>query len=458
MPLIGSRGAASANGFGFGAVASPYWYGAAGAQTSEGVRSIVTDGDGNMYIAGSYTYDSTYGYSRCYIEKYSKAGVLLWGKFYNVDSATTFGNPCITLDNPASPSFIYMLAGNGSSNFSAVIKISVSNGSVSWARRFSGSNSWNWAGIAVSGSNVYAVGEHYSVTYVVLYNTSGTLVGTQNYTINNRNETVRAHGCAAAPNGDLYVFGSYGSQEYAYWLRITSSLSTPTWQFANTSFNGTRDTRNGLCSDSSGNLYWGTTYATGEGNKFRAGKLNSSGTQLWNRALNPSYVSQQISSNFASITVDSSGNVYFGAQSNFGSSSNKPFVTKFDSNGSTLFNREMLVLKVSTGQTTSSYSGMLAAPTSEGLIYSLANPNSNAGATFFGVLKLPLDGTKTGNYTYASRDMRYQYASLSSSLSISTLGTSGSNPSISTYSLSMSSSSFTASTGDLQKSLGPISI
>jgi hypothetical protein len=118
----------------------------------------------------------------------------------------------------------------------------------------------------------------------------------------------------------------------------------------------------------------------------------------------------------------------------------------------------MLVIRVSSGQTTSGYNGLLVAPASDGLVYSLGNSSSNAGPTFFGALKLPQDGSRTGNYTYASRDLRYEYASLGFSLSIGSLGTSSSNPNISTYSLGISSSSFTARTGDDQKVLGPLPI
>ena len=456
--MLGTRGAASARGFGFGAQVSPFWYGAAGASTFEGINSSVTDGDGNIYVAGSYNYDFTYGFYRCYIQKYTKNGILLWGKHYNVENNTALVNPAIALDNPASPSFVYMLAGNGSTNFGVIMKIDVSNGSVSWSRRYSGSNSWNWNGIAVSGSNIYAVGNHFSVLYVVRYDTNGTFAGNQSYTINNRNQAVNAMGCAAASNGDLYVFGSCTNQETAFWMRLTSSLSTPTWQFTNGGLGSTRDTRYGLTSDSSGNLYWGSIYATGDGPKFRAGMLNSSGTQIWNRAFNPNYVNQSVQSNFASISVDSSGSVYLGGHSNFGVSGSRPFAAKFSSTGTSLFNRQVLVIRVSSGQTTSSYNGLLIAPASDGLVYTLGNSSSNAGPTFFGVLKLPQDGSRTGNYTYASRDLRYEYASLSASFGIDTLGTSSSNPSISTFSISMSSSSFTARTGDEQKVLGPLPI
>jgi len=156
MPLIGTRGVASASGFGFGATSSPYWLGFSSPNTFETIRSIQVDGSGNIYIAGDYNFDFTYGYYRCFIQKYSAAGVLLWGRFYGTGS-NVFNVPIITLDNTSSPSFVYMLAGRSSDKVAVLIKISAADGSVSWARQISGSSSFSWDGVAVSSGNIFIV-------------------------------------------------------------------------------------------------------------------------------------------------------------------------------------------------------------------------------------------------------------------------------------------------------------
>lgn len=451
MPLIGTRGVASASGFGFGASSSPYWLGNFSYRTYENVTSTIVDGDGNIYVAGSYNYDFTYGYYRCYIQKYTKSGILLWGKYYGYGSTGQMFSPIITLDNQASPSYIYMAAGNPSTNYTALFKISVSDGSVSWNKQLSGSNSWSWAGVAVSGSYIYVVGNHYSVVYVFKLDTNGNTVATQNYSYSSRSKTVQALGAAAAPSGDLYIFGWYDGQQYAFWMRITAALSTPTWQYYGSGYDA-RDTVNGCVSDSSGNLYWACRYASGGETRIRLGKLNSSGTQQWSYQISGgSSAGATLQQEFRNLGLDSSGNVYMSALSNYGSSGKVAYFVKYDSSGTQQYNRKTIVTSVSSGAEATQTS-TLVYPTSNGVMQ--LTQATGSPYSFGGILNLPADGSKTGTYDYGNTRYAYQ----SGGVSASSTSISNSNPGISTYSVGLASNNFTLSTGDFTKVLNPISI
>ena len=423
-----------------------YWYGNGGASTYQGDEAPLVDGSGNIYRAGSYTYDFTYGYARCFIVKYDKNGNQLWGKYYGLGSHLY--TPLITFDNQASPSFIYCLAGNPSSNFALLMKISVSTGAISWATRISGNNSWSHNGIAVSGSNIYIVGQQYSCGWIARYNTSGSLQNYQSYTYNNRNNTVRFSGCAAAPDGDVFVSGAWGSSLNLFWMRLTPSLQSPTWQINGDVY--ANESKQSMRSDSAGNFYYANPSNNGS---IRVGKRSASGSEIWSRTIQPSNGGESsMNTAVTNVYLGTAGDFYVAGYTNFGlsQSNEKYIVTKFDSTAANYFVRSMYVMG---GQgETLSISNYTVCETSNGYLQVPMKPYTNTRG-YLGALNLPTDGSKTGTYFYPSNTY-YIYGGANVGVNTFTPGTG--SPNLSTYSISMSDSGQSPSTGDFGQTITPV--
>lgn len=423
-----------------------YWYGNGGANTYQGDQAPLVDGSGNIYRAGSYTYDFTYGYARCFIVKYDKDGNQLWGKYFGL--GTHIYSPMMAFDNPASPSFIYCVAGSPSANYALLMKISVSTGAISWASRISGSGSWSHNGITVSGSNIYIVGQQNSCGWIARYNTSGSLQNYQSYTYNNHNNSVGFTGCAAAPNGDVYVSGNYGNSYNIFWMRLTSALSTPTWQYTGGEY--ANNEVQSLVSNANGDFYWSNRGSNGS---IRLGKRNSSGTEIWSRTLQPSNSNEyQIYTGQFNIYLGATNDLYVAGYSNFGrsQSNERYFTVKINSDGSTGFVRGMYVMG---GQgETLSVNQMTVCETSNGYLQIPMKPYTNTRG-YLGALNLPTDGSKTGTYFYPSNTY---YIYEGASVNVSTFTPGNSNPGISTYSISMSDSGQSPSTGNFSQTITPV--
>ncbi len=368
-----------------------------------------------------------------------------------------FNVPIITLDNTSSPSFVYMLAGRSSDKVAVLIKISAADGSVSWARQISGSSSFSWDGVAVSSGNIFIVGNQSEpgvggLLWVRSYDANGNINSTQNY-IDGGN-TLEAIGCAPAASGGLYIFGARGSSLNGMWMQVGSNLSSPIWQNFMSGMDA-RDTVNGLVTDSSNNLYWTAQFISGGEQYARVGKLNSSGAHQWIRNISPSSSGgTTLQTRPYNIAVDSTGASYMAASTNFGNSSSnqsRNFIVKLDTNGSTVFTRQIAVTTISGGSSLGSGTSLVS-PSSTGMITALVNPSASYG----GYLNLPADGTKTGAYNYASADRRFTYGS--TNVNTGTYSPSASAMSLSTYSTSMGTGSVSPTTGTFNKPLNPISI
>ena len=455
MPLLGTRGVASARGFGFGGQVNPFWLGAG--STGAIPSSTIADGQGNIYVLTSQVWDGTYNYTDLVVYKYTAAGSFVWGRTYR--SGLRLTPRSIILDNFANPSFIYFTGdGSGGGSFNAtVFKASAVDGVAAWARYFSGSNSWAVTGLALSGSNLYITGIHFSVSFVIRYNTDGVMQNFQHYTINNRNQTVFVSGCAAAPNGDLYLFGSHGNNLTVYWARVTSALGSLTWQVSGGI--NLQAAINALVSDANGDFYWAGPYLGSGGNRlFRAGKRNSSGAEIWTRNMDPSdFGGFTISGQMYPLTLSSTGELYFCGKTNYGRSSGgqqPTFTVKLNSDGSFGFANQLIAKSISQGNTFET-SSSTATPSSTGYIFTASKPFNNTPG-FQAFFNLPANGSKTGTYDYPDTDRRYEYTS--ASISVYSVSPSSSNPGISTFSHSLSFSGAGVTSSATTVQLNPIPI
>jgi hypothetical protein len=450
MPLLSTRGAAAVRAFGFGAATGPsYWLGTTSSISN--LSDLKIDDNGNIYVMGGYTFDFTFGYSRAYVLMYDKDGNIVWNKYYGQSSLASYTGYFIALDDPSSPSYLYCVGGNSASQKDILWKVDVSDGSAVWGREISGGNSWQTTGVAVSGTNVYAVGNHRSKARVSRYNTSGTFQNSQTYT---HGSGAQSQGCHQAPSGDLYVYGWYTLTGYPLLMKLTSALSSPTWAYYTSSISGLSDFQGGasLVADSSGDLYW-ANYKPGATPTLVVGKFATSGSYTWTRQLTPSYSGGGFSNslNFEGVSVDSDDNVYVSGLTNFRDNGlNTGFFYRLDSSGNFSLKRE---LKVQNTNLSSAFStATVTAPTpNEGI---LCIVTSASGSTYTGVLHAPSDGTKTGTYTKGGKV--YTYAS--TNVSQSTVSVSTTSVTISTDAESLSHGTTTMSVGDFTRALAPESI
>jgi hypothetical protein len=220
-----------------------------------------------------------------------------------------------------------------------------------------------------SSENVYAVGGGFnsstggSVTsFIIKYNSSGTLQWQRRLTLASPFEISLA--CTAvSPTGDVYVAGH--------------------------SYNQT--TTNG---------------------KIFLARYNSSGVIQWQRELTDSNVSPIIQLVPRDIAIDPFGNIYvvgkrFVAQKTEDEST---YIIKFDSSGAIIWQREIII---STTMFASSGAGGRISFNSAGDIYLAINYSvttvSGGGNNVLGwTIKLPSDGSKTGNQVITATSVRGQ--------------------------------------------------
>jgi hypothetical protein len=169
--------------------------------------------------------------------------------------------------------------------------------------------------------------------------------------------------------------------------------------------------------DSAGNFYIKT--ANNTNTAVMVVKVNSSGSVVWGRLI--SYPVSGYGASWPSgngiLATDSSNNIYLLHHSN--SAEGGGCVVKLDSNGNTLWKRRLFVTNFGSGGGTYTYS--LSVDSTNGLMYL-------AGQTIFGspygnvgwVFKLPVDGSKTGTYDLLGGGYTMGYSD-SGSLTISNL-------------------------------------
>lgn len=425
MPAIITRGAMSAQGFGFGASAAPQncWIGTLGTSgQSDGGYSSTFDSSGNFYFGGVSA-----GFPA--IDKYNSSGVIQWqNKINSANYSTSIAYGMFT----DSSGNIYV-AGGQDGNGGAYISKFNSTGAFVWQEDFidatAGSFAYSTCVYVDSSSNVYVGGTatdnaSYTVGIICKLNSSGTVLWTQR--IGNSTNNFNVDAINADTSGNVYVSGRYtsGANVYAGILKFNSS-GTLQWQKYVTS--GLSDFY-GVSTDSSGNVYL-------SGGSANIMQLNSSGVIQWQRSL--------LGANYAySIAIDSLSNVYIAG----GYPGNLAFSAKYNSSGSIQWQRKI-------GATSSgAFSTGLQAISVDGKgNYYICGSSSAADASgdFF-FAKLPSDGSKTGaytvngfSYTYAAGS--YTDSATSLTLSNSSLATSANYYSASTTSYTTSATTLTSS-------------
>ncbi len=367
---------------------------------------------------------------------YDADGALLWQRKGLVGgSYNPYGN--VGLDK-ASNVYITSASDQGG-NYGVNIAKFNSSGTTQWQRFLVGSTVGGFLStnnIAFDSSySVYLAGIFYNDPYdgiyflnLYKYNSSGTIQWQRGYRYSSDSCNANTVFCDDTNNVVYLGSQSAGSFPGAYlsawntsgtlqWGRRIRTVSTPL---------------KSVVTDSSGNVYAalnGTNSGGTEGATLM--KYNSSGVLQWQKLASSNIYSTSLQQ---FLGVDSSNNIYMAHSDD---SQNIAYVSKFDSSGNSVWNRQF------TGVTGARVNGFTV-----GSDYFEVAFYASSGATYPAtsmIFKLPLDGTKTGTKTVNGMSVVYGNAT---TLTISTANNSdaSSNLTSSTLSRTDSAGSYTIST------------
>jgi hypothetical protein len=368
-----------------------------GVLTTTGVNTVgygtAVDSLGNMYVAGTNN-----GFE---IVKYDATGTLLWQKIIGVSGS----NNCYSVAVGSSGNVYISGTSYTSYNGAQIIKLD-SSGNIIWQKQL-GPNGTNYAlGLAMvidSSENVYVGGGYYNGSDIdfltAKYNSSGTLQWQKWLAGGYGTEEVRS--VSVDSSGNVYILGNtYYAPYYKPVIAKYNSSGTLQWQkFINVS--SVTCFANSVTVDSSGNIYLGANNDSG----MVVIKLNSSGVIQWQKqfALGACYPN--------SIKVDSSGYVYICGSFNFISSGRSIGILKYNSAGIIQWQRELYTYGAVQTQ------GLSIDLNNMGTMYISGDTALNYSTSSFLFAKLPTDGSKTGSYSVGSYSIEYRASSGTDSMS-----------------------------------------
>lgn len=445
MPMLGTRGAASARGFGaFASLGSQYWMGTLGSTGNGDLGyAVAFDSLGSVYLAGLF------GGGGLELVKYSSTGLIQWqrklGGISNNDVA--YG---VAID---SSNNVYIVGTHFiTSTYDIVLAKYNSSGTIQWQRRLTGGGGGQGdAGYAIavdSSSNIYVCGESNNSgspdIQIAKYDSSGTIqwqrrLDSVAYSINGDD---RGYGIAVDTSGNVYIGGIASNAASTFDGCITKYNSTGTIQWQRTLNVTSQNTYvYAIAVDSSGNPYITGQWRDAGTNELFVIKYDTSGTLQWQRSLGGSGTGDQ---DGKGIAVDSSSNVYV-----CGSSSNATVdfqIAKYNTSGTIQWQRSL-------SSSISDFGENIAVDSSNNM-YIIGSSNVSTSGYDFLFSKLPDDGSKTGTYTVGGYS--FTYASTSLTDAAATLTSSASSLTDSASTLTDAASSLTDAATTLTSSVTAI--
>lgn len=405
MPSIATRGALSANGFGFGSSSSFKSNNFFGYIDYKGAGNAVTvDNKGAMYVAGDIYYGGRTYPDRATI-KGSEEGTLTW--------VTAQG------DTPLDQAFAITvdLSGNTYTGgrdqnslqpYPAIITKRDSSGTVTWCKYFKESTNVNtvYALAIDSSGNIIATGQAMSsVIMIFSINTSGTINWQRRLSDAYNNI---GNGVAIDSSNNIYVAGAQTSGARCGYLIKYNSAGTIQWQIQLTGSSGAQ-ILTGVVVGSDGYIYVSGQQGDGAGgNKAYVAKFNSTGTIIWQRTL----LGSTTTTIAKAITIDSSNNVYIAGYTVDG-----PyylgFIAKYNSSGSITWQRTITNLNLV------QLNGIVVDKKGNLLVTGFANFGGALGYTMI-IDSIPNDGTKTGTINDNGQIFIYAAGSLTDAAGILT--------------------------------------
>lgn len=439
MPLLGTRGAASAKGFGFTNLVSlggPHWFMTQNRGTSNylqvDVSGLTVDSAFNVYTNGFSMPSSNL--QAFQIFKFDKTGTVQWQRNLSASSTTYVaqGNN-ITLDSSGNIYLTGISEVTGSGNYFLTLVKYDNSGTLVFQRQYNWGLDYGHSGrVRVDSSgNIYVVSTSNNLGGTIkIQKFDSSLVKQWERSYNNTaSPQLSAAGFTLTSSGNLYISGS-GLQVPGYYNYPTiikyDSSGVLQWQRNLTGVTNSTYFTTGNAVDSSENVYVCGRY---DNSGALIAKYNSSGTLQWQRSL--------ANAEASGLALDSSSNVYIA-----GTGSSKGFVAKYNSSGTIQWQRNI-----------DNGSGVLGGGMfvdANGDIYPNYLIYTGAYTPLIG--KLPSDGSKTGTYTVGSSTITYTASSLTGSTpslteTTPTLTDASSSSTVVTTTLTSGTTSYTTSLG-----------
>ena len=401
MPLIGTRGAVSANALGLFSAGGSNWLSTYSTPQLNRTNTIACDANGNLYAGGL---DNIGFNTFIQISKINPFGTLLWQK--NITTSPTYNiftnAPAISCDiNGNIYCFGTIKDPSTSIEFLYISKYDT-NGVFLWGRTlqvFSVNVTLNDLKIAIdSAFNVIVVGSVYdgvngSNIQIVKYNSSGVLQWQKQLLSPSGFAQDYGRGVTTDASNNVYITGSIDSLSTPLVAKYNSSGVLQWQKYQSTVLTSTVMTDIG--SDGTDvYILGGSTVMTGPVYIF---KYSNSGTLLWQRQLQ---VNQTVQDS-GQITVTGSGDVYYCCGEGLGASPAPAIVAKYNSSGVLQWQRSIGVTDPSERT-----SGTGAAIDSKGALLVQLFGSSGVGAGAI-MARLPSNGTKTGTYALSSYNVAY---------------------------------------------------
>lgn len=411
MPLIGTRGVASANAVGLFSSGGSNWLSTyATMQLNSPGASIACDSSGNLYAGGVDIAGLNYAIQ---VSKINPFGSLLWQKYISVSAPNEiyFYRPAIGADvNGNVYCFGSVMNTSTSSYFYYLTKLDAT-GSALWGKTLSNADGATRFRLTIdSAFNVIITSTTYNAIngsdiQIVKYNSSGVLQWQR---------SLRSVGFTQDRNGgvttdsanNVYITGiadsnqpvvaKYNASGVLQWQRI---LSSTTLEPVSIGSDGTDVYILGGASSPSAPAY--------------LFKYSSAGSLLWQRQLQ---VNRSTNDNGQIAVIGS--DVYFCCGQGVGASPAPAVVAKYNSSGVIQWQRSIGVTDPSEGT-----EGTGAAVDSKGglLLQLFGTGSVNASAI---MARLPTNGTKTGTYALSTYNVAYTTTTFTESATSFTSSTS----------------------------------
>ena len=424
MPVLETKGAASAQGYGLttsqpdrvyiedtfstwlytgngngqnilngirlgGGATSPGWIATLSGSGNDEGNSVAVDSSGNVYVCG---FSDASGTEDFQIAKYNTSGVIQWQR--RLGSSGNDRGLSLAVDSSGNVYVCGYSNASGTNDFQ-IAKYNTS-GVIQWQRRLGGSGIDVGNSVAVDSSgNVYVCGRSnasgnfdfqlakYSTNGVIQWQRrlggSGSDVG-QSVAVDSSGN-VYVCGRSNASGTDDFQIAKYNTSGVIQWQRRLGGSSSSEGCYS-------------VAVDSSGNVYvCGDTNASFGFIDFQIAKYNTSGVIQWQRRLGGSSSDDQA----LSVAVDSSGNVYVCGSS--GASGTNDFqIAKYNTSGVIQWQRRLGGSGSDVGQS--------VAVDSSGNVY-VCGYSDISGTLDLLLAKLPGDGSGSGTYIVGSSTFVY---------------------------------------------------
>ena len=430
MPTITTRGAMSAQGFGFASASlgGPYYIGYYNYSNSAGSRAftVVTDSSSNAYFLG---YDGL-GTNNMFAQ-YSKAGVLGTQKYIATTSPAYWASSAIDASNN-----IYVVnSAVGSAEFIMKLTTTPAISYQKYVQPTSGvyivqvQSTQKGPTIAIDSSgNLYGtflaiLNTCCATPYTYIYKLTST--GTKSFTEIVIDTHSPSDVVGISCNGtNIFVLSNGGTGlQRIYKLDLTGALQSTT--------NLTNYDSYGINSDSSGNVYVAGVIYPGSNNGMYIAKLNGT-TISWQKVL----TSRAYGTNFfSSIAVDANSNVYVAGHDTDKIPASTPAVyypiiqlAKYNSSGTIQWQRSITWNGSTYSHSKNLNIGKITLDANGDLIITgWMNYYDVCSVTNYGAftMKVPPDGSKTGTYTVGSETFVYAVSTQTDAASSATASNPG---------------------------------